>query len=173
MIQSFKEKYDYKTYHINKVNDMRYYCVSADINVPSVTSILRRTNEKFLNTLNHQSNTDSIEIGNFMHKYLEHYVSKNNDFIASSENYNIAKESTKGGITKILKKEAFKAAELSWVRQKNNNRLSIFDGIPSGWKDVIDIKNYPAFGGSKLLKKLRKGSIVKDAYVVSLSLIHI
>ena len=92
MIQSFKEKYDYKTYHINKVNDMRYYCVSADINVPSVTSILRSTNDKFLNNLNYQSNTDSIEIGNFMHKYLEHYVSKNNDFIVSSENYNIAKK---------------------------------------------------------------------------------
>ena len=83
------------------------------------------------------------------------------------ENYNMADDSAKSGITKIFKKEAFKAAELSWVRQKNNNRLSIFDGIPSGWKDVIDIKNYPAFGGSKLLKKLRKHSIVKDANVVS------
>ena len=46
-------------------------------------------------------------------------------------------------------------------------RLSIFDGIPSGWKDVIDIKNYPAFGGSKLLKKLRKNIKVKDANIVT------
>ena len=83
------------------------------------------------------------------------------------ENYNSAEESTKSGITKILKKEALKAAELSWLRQKNNKRLSIFDGIPSGWKDVIDIKNYPAFGGSKLLKKLRKNIKVKDAYVIT------
>ena len=83
------------------------------------------------------------------------------------ENYNLAEEDTKRAVSKILKKEAFIEAKLSWERQKNNNRLSIFDGIPSGWKDVIDIKNYPAFGGSKLLKKLRKNIKVKDAYVIT------
>ncbi len=82
------------------------------------------------------------------------------------KNYKTAEESTKSGISKILKKEAFIAAELSWKRQKNNSRLSIFDGIPSGWKDVIDIKGYPAFGGSRLLEKLRKNIKVKDAYAV-------
>ena len=92
MIQSFKEKYDYKTYHVNKVNDMRYYCVSADINVPSVTSILKKTNDNFPNILKQPHNTDSIEIGNFMHKYLEHYVSKEQDFYDESENYVIAKK---------------------------------------------------------------------------------
>ncbi len=83
------------------------------------------------------------------------------------ENYNLAEEDTKRGVSKILKKEAFIEAKLSWKRQKNNNRLSIFDGIPSGWKDVIDIKNYAAYGGSKLLKKLRKNIKVKDANVVT------
>lgn len=92
MIHSFKEKYDYKTYHINKVNDMRYYCVSADINVPSVTSILRKTSDKTTNLFKQKFNTDSIEIGNFMHKYLEYYVSKDNDFFDESENYSIAKK---------------------------------------------------------------------------------
>ena len=92
MIQSFREKYDYKTYHVNKVNDMRYYCVSADINVPSVTSILKKTNANFPNTFKQPYNTDSIEIGNFMHKYLEHYVSKEQDFYDESENYVIAKK---------------------------------------------------------------------------------
>ena len=92
MIQSFREKYDYKTYHVNKVNDMRYYCVSADINVPSVTSILKKTNDNFPNILKQPHNTDSIEIGNFMHKYLEHYVSKEQDFYDESENYVIAKK---------------------------------------------------------------------------------
>ena len=76
------------------------------------------------------------------------------------ENYNLAEEGAKRGVSKILKKEAFIEAKLSWERQKNNKRLSIFDGIPSGWKDVIDIKNYPAFGGSKLLKKIRKKLIL-------------
>ena len=67
------------------------------------------------------------------------------------KNYNTSTEYTKSGISKILKEEAFIAADLSWKRQKNNSRLSIFDGIPSGWKDVIDIKSYPAFAGSNLL----------------------
>ena len=82
------------------------------------------------------------------------------------ENFNTAEEGTKNGVSIVLKKEAFTEAKLSWKRQKNNNRLSIFDGVPSGWKDVIDIKNYPAFAGSKLLKKLRKNIKVEDAYAV-------
>ena len=83
------------------------------------------------------------------------------------ENYNLAEEGAKRGVSRILKKNAFIEAKLSWQRQKNNNRLSIFDGIPSAWKDVIDIKNYPAFGGSNLLKKLRKNIKVKDACVIT------
>ena len=82
-------------------------------------------------------------------------------------NYKNAKKNTKDGISKVLKKEARLLAELSWRRQKNNTRLSIFDGIPSGWKDVIDIKDYPAFGGSRVLEKLRKYKKVKDAKVIT------
>ena len=77
---------------INKVNDMRYYCVSADINVPSVTSILRKTNPNLISHYDRKLNYDSIEIGNFMHKYLEYYVSKENSFVDQSKNYNIAKK---------------------------------------------------------------------------------
>ena len=83
------------------------------------------------------------------------------------ENYNLSEKDTKRGVSKVLRKEAFSEAKLSWETQKKNNRLSIFDGIPSGWKDVIDIKNYPAYGGSKLLKKLRENIKVKDAYVIT------
>ena len=85
------------------------------------------------------------------------------------ENYNCAPEYTKNAVSKSLKKDALIEAELSWKRQKDNKRLSFFDGIPAGWKDVIDIKNHPAFGGSKLLKKLRKNIKVKDAKVVSIA----
>lgn len=83
------------------------------------------------------------------------------------ENYTRAPIKTSHSICENLKKEALLEAEASWKRQKNNSRLSIFDGIPSGWKDVIDIKNYPAFGGSILLRKLRNNIKVKDAIVVS------
>ncbi len=85
------------------------------------------------------------------------------------ENYNNAPEYTKNAVSKALKKDALIEAELSWKRQKGDKRLSFFDGIPAGWKDVIDIENHPAFGGSKLLKKLRKNIQVKDAKVVSIA----
>ena len=51
------------------------------------------------------------------------------------ENYNLAEEGAKRGVSKILKKNAFIEAKLSWQRQKNNNRLSHIDGIPSARKD--------------------------------------
>ena len=85
------------------------------------------------------------------------------------ENYNNAPQYTKNAVSKSLKKDALIEAELSWKRQKDNKRLSFFDGIPAGWKDVIDIKNHPALGGSKLLKKLRKNIKVRDAKVVSIA----
>ena len=106
----------------------------------------------------------AYEIGILLEKRKIDPISLLESFL---ENYNLAEEDTKKAVSKILKKEAFFEAKLSWERQKNNNRLSIFDGIPSGWKDVIDIKNYPAFGGSKLLKKLRKNIKVKDAHIVT------
>ena len=85
------------------------------------------------------------------------------------ENYNNAPQYTKNAVSKSLETDALIEAELSWKRQKDNKRLSFFDGIPAGWKDVIDIKNHPAFGGSKLLKKLRKNIKVKNAKVVSIA----
>ena len=47
--------------------------------------------------------------------------------------------------------------------KKNNERLNFLDGIPIVWKDLIDIKGFPAFAGSKLIKKLRKNDIVQSA----------
>ena len=89
MIDSYKVKYNYPTYHVNKVNDMRYYCISSDINVPSVTSILKRTNNSRM--MPTSVNNDSLEIGNIMHKYLDIYVSQNKDFYKDSKNFLIAK----------------------------------------------------------------------------------
>ena len=79
-------------YHINKINNIRFYSVSENLNVPSVTSILRLTNQnKPINfSLNHK--TDSMEIGDYMHKYLEHYVSRDDGFHSDTKNYLIAKK---------------------------------------------------------------------------------
>ncbi|MDA9558995.1 amidase [Alphaproteobacteria bacterium] len=83
------------------------------------------------------------------------------------ENYEKASNQARYAFCKFLKKESLLEAESSWKRQKENNRLSIFDGIPTGWKDVIDIKNFPALAGSDLLLKTRINKIVKDATVVT------
>ena len=84
-------------------------------------------------------------------------------------NFKNAKENEKLSFSKVMKKEAFKEAELSWKRQKKNERLSFLDGIPIVWKDLIDIKGFPAFAGSKLIKKLRKNDIIQSASIVKLA----
>ena len=72
-------------------------------------------------------------------------------------NYKKANKNTKLSFSKVLEKEAYKEALLlSWKRQKNNQRLSFFDGIPIVWKDLIDIKGFPGFAGSKLIEKSKK-----------------
>ncbi|MBF96076.1 MAG: Mandelamide hydrolase [Alphaproteobacteria bacterium MarineAlpha9_Bin4] len=77
-----------------------------------------------------------------------------------------ARKNEKLSFVKVLKKEAFKEAQLAWKRQKKNERLSFFDGIPIVWKDLIDIEGSPAFAGSKLVERLRKTKQVKNAKVV-------
>ena len=82
------------------------------------------------------------------------------------ENFEKSSNQKKYAFSKFLKKESLKEAESAWKRQREGNRLSIFDGIPTGWKDVIDIYNSPALAGSALLRKTRINKIVKDATVV-------
>ena len=92
MISSFREKYNYPVYHVNKINNIRFYSVSENLNVPSVTSILRLTNPKQPINFSLNYKTDSMEIGNYMHKYLEHYVSRDDSFHSDTKNYVIAKK---------------------------------------------------------------------------------
>ena len=76
--------FDYQTYHTNNVNNLRYYCINECLNLPSVTSILRNTKNIF------QKNnkiTSAMEIGDYMHRYLQNYImdpSKNTEFIKNN-----------------------------------------------------------------------------------------
>ena len=142
MIQSFKEKYDYKTYHVNKVNDMRYYCISADINVPSVTSILRKTTPLSQNLIHQKFNTDSMEIGNLMHKYLDYYVSKETKFFDDSVNYDVAKKLAHLVIDNFIDKiEEIWGTESS-VLYKNVYAGTIdLIGIIDGKLSIVDYKS--------------------------------
>ncbi len=85
------------------------------------------------------------------------------------ERYKNSSKNEKLSFSKILINQARKEAELSWFRQKKKERLSFFDGIPIVWKDLIDIVGYPAFAGSKLIKKIRKNQKVEDAQIVTLA----
>ncbi len=84
-------------------------------------------------------------------------------------NYKRANKNVKLSFCKVLERQAYKEAELSWKRQKSNKRLSFFDGIPIVWKDLIDVEGSPAYAGSKLLEKLRKKDKVYNASVVKIA----
>ena len=83
------------------------------------------------------------------------------------ERYSNANKNIKLSFTKVLKRNALKEATLAWRRQKENKRLGPLDGLPIGWKDVIDISYAPAFAGSKLLKNNRNIKNISTAAVVS------
>ena len=84
-------------------------------------------------------------------------------------NFKNSDENHRRSFTKVIKKEALIEAENSWKRQKNKERLSFFDGVPIVWKDLIDIQGHPAYAGSKLIFKLRKNLMVKNAKIVKLA----
>ena len=132
MISSFREKYNYPIYNVSKINNIRFYSVSESLNVPSVTSILRLTSLKQpINfSLNHK--TDSMEIGNYMHKYLEHYVSKNNDFHCDTKNYVIAKK-----LAQIIIDNFIKDLDEAWGTEVS----VLYKNLYAGTIDLIGIKD--------------------------------
>ena len=102
MISSFREKYNYPIYIINKIDNIRFYSIAENLSVPSVTSILRLTNPAQTSNYSISHKTDSMEIGNYMHKYLEHYVSKEHSFHDDSKNFTIAKGIKEGVIDNFI-----------------------------------------------------------------------
>ena len=90
MLESLKIKYNYPAYPINRINNMRFYNISESISVPSVTSILKYTKESYTPYSDLNKKTNSMEIGDLMHKYLDYYVSKNENFYLDSKNFEIA-----------------------------------------------------------------------------------
>ncbi len=106
----------------------------------------------YLGSLLERKKTDPVAI-------LEYFLS----------NYRKANKNVKLSFSRVLEKQAYEEAELSWKRQKKNQRLSFFDGIPIVWKDLIDIKGFPGFAGSKLLESLRKEEKVKNAYIIKIA----
>ncbi len=93
--------FDYQTYYTNTVDNLRYYCINENLNLPSVTSILRNTKN---NIYNHNKVTSAMEIGDYMHKYLQNYImnpSKNTKFIKTN-NFLLAESLAKIVITELI-----------------------------------------------------------------------
>ena len=87
MASKITNRFDYQIYTTNKVNNLRYYCLSENINVPSVTSILRSTGSR-PNSKQTKKVTYPMEIGDMMHQYLQQYLNgEDNITIDSSQAY--------------------------------------------------------------------------------------
>jgi len=91
MIDKLISKYNYPIYSINYIEDVKYYSLN-NINVPSVTSILRHTNNKTNSNFSNTKITNSMEIGDLMHNYLEDYIHGRNSMKIDSKNFSIAKK---------------------------------------------------------------------------------
>ena len=91
MIDKLTAKYNYLKYNINYINNIKYYSLNQNISLPSVTSILRHINGKEnLNSFNPKI-TNSMEIGDLMHNYLEDYIHGRKNVYVDSKNFSLAK----------------------------------------------------------------------------------
>jgi genome maintenance exonuclease 1 len=91
MIDKLTAKYNYLKYNINYINNIKYYSLNQNISLPSVTSILRHINGKVnLNSFNPKI-TNSMEIGDLMHNYLEDYIHGRKNVYVDSKNFSLAK----------------------------------------------------------------------------------
>ena len=103
MLSTFKNMFDYQTYYTNIVDNLRYYSVSENLNLPSVTSILKSTKNNYTRT---SKITSAMEIGDYMHKYLQNYItdSSQNEQILKNNNYLIAESLGEIIIDKLINK---------------------------------------------------------------------
>ncbi|MBJ41287.1 MAG: hypothetical protein CMD84_03285 [Gammaproteobacteria bacterium] len=91
MIDKLITKYNYPTYSINYIKDIKYYSLNENINAPSVTSILRYTNNQISSNFFNTKITKSMEIGDLMHNYLEDYICGRDNTQVDSKNFSLAK----------------------------------------------------------------------------------
>ena len=84
----YKPAYTYGVHEVIKRNNFRYYKIK-NLLVPSVTSILRmsRPTQDYNYSV---TQSDSFEIGNIMHDYLDKYITNKNIQTENSKNSKIA-----------------------------------------------------------------------------------
>jgi len=98
----YKPSYTYGEHEVIKRNNFRYYKIE-NLLVPSVTSILR-VSKSTQDTYYSAKQSDSFEIGNMMHDYLDRYITNKNIYTENSKNSKIASDLSKVIIDNIFPK---------------------------------------------------------------------
>ena len=85
--------FEYQTYYTNTVYNLRYYCIDENLNLPSVTTILRSTKNYAIN----YKLKSAMQVCDYIHQYLQNYIMepKKNDQFIKSNNYLLAESLAK------------------------------------------------------------------------------
>ncbi len=141
MSSKIVQKYNYQAYPINKVNNLRYYCLSEELNVPSVTSIIRASKPAHNNAIQNKITTP-MEIGDMMHRYLQHYLTDTPNSIIKTSNSFLAESLAQIVIDNlILKLDEIWGSEVSvFYMDKYAGTIDLI-GVYDGQICVIDYKS--------------------------------
>mgnify|MGYP001193813265 CR=1 FL=1 len=141
MSSKILEKYNYRIFTTNKVDNLRYYCLSEDLNVPSVTSIIRSTKADYYRETPNKITTP-MEIGDMMHKYLQQYLTEMSTPIIKTSNSFLAESLAQIVIDNLISKlDEIWGSEVSvYYTDKYAGTIDLI-GIYDGKICVIDYKS--------------------------------
>ena len=164
MSSKILQKYNYQTFTTNKVDNLRYYCLSEDLNVPSVTSIIKFTKADYRRLMSNKTTTP-MEIGDMMHKYLQQYLTGAPDSIIKTSNSFLAESLAQIVINNlILKLDEIWGSEVSvYYTDKYAGTIDLI-GIYDGKICLID---YKSSYKTKTIDELEDFFIQCAAYVVA------
>ena len=164
MSSKIVQKYNYQTFTTNKVDSLRYYCLSEDLNVPSVTSIIRATKANYYHALQKKI-TAPMEIGEMMHKYLQQYLTGTPNTIIKTTNASLASSLAQIVIDNLISKlDEIYGSEVSvYYKDKYAGTIDLI-GIYDGGICIVD---YKSSYKTKTIDELEDFFIQCAAYVIA------
>ena len=164
MSSKILEKYNYRIFTTNKVDNLRYYCLSEDLNVPSVTSIIRSTKADYYRQIPKKITTP-MEIGDMMHKYLQQYLTETSTPIMKTSNSFLAESLAQIVIDNLISKlDEIWGSEVSVCYTDKYAGTIDLIGIYDGKICVID---YKSSYKTKTIDELEDFFIQCAAYVIA------
>ena len=164
MSSKILQKYNYQTFTTNKVDNLRYYCLSEHLNVPSVTSIIKFTKAGYHQTIPKKI-TNPMEIGDMMHKYLQQYLTDTPNSIIKTSNSYLAESLAQIVIDNLISKlDEIWGSEVSvYYTDKYAGTIDLI-GIYDGRICIID---YKSSYKTKTIDELEDFFIQCAAYVIA------